>query len=511
MYGFKKEFSEVAIARCTDKGKEALKDCLAGLAGSIGGMRRYIKPTDTVFIKPNITAGMPSDTGGTTDVYFTEAVVELAKEAGAARIIVGECSGNESRSIESLVNNGYKDMCDRQGVEMIDLDYAEFVEIPVKNPRYRPTVRLPKIVWESDVFISVPVLKTHINSGITVAIKNSFGLIPDYDKLQAHRDQAIEKIIADIASVKPADLIFVDGRLGAEGIAGGADFEHPIRANLVIVANDPVAADAVSARLMMQNTRVKHVQWAAEQGAGNDSLDYILLRGLPIEEAKVNYMSPAEQVMDSSEGKIKICELGACSVCCSFVTGPLGRFMKNPASLLAPVEAVTGPGDWTPPGRPGVRTLLLGDCVQEKYRSQGKFVGGCPVDVGEYMKALAEFDVVCSQCEKAVERTVAMLEQIGGGGAEYAELAGVLPKIRILASNKTVYQGKNNEAANDDFLFAAGKCQAGYIRNHGRRVHKYSDIDVSEYSVFKDGCPISESDIIEGLRELARKIAAKNR
>jgi hypothetical protein len=50
---------------------------------------------------------------------------------------------------------------------------------------------------------------------------------------------------------------------------------------------------------------------------------------------------------------------------------------------------------------------------------------------------------------------------------------------------------------------------SGYIRNHGRRVHKFSDIDVTEYAVFKDGCPVSEGDIAEGLRDLIVKMKAK--
>jgi len=496
MHRFKKEFSEVAIARSAATGVE-LTECLRETVGLIGGMARYIKPTDTVFIKPNLTAGMPAETGGTTDALFTEAVVELVKEAGAARIIVGECSGNESRSIESLINCGYKDMCERQGVEMADLDHAEFVEVPVKNPGYKPTLRLPKIFWESDVFITVPVLKTHVSAGVTVAIKNSFGLIPDADKMTAHRDQAIEQIIADIASVKPAALSFVDGRIGAEGIAGGNDFEHPIRSNLIIVGNDPVATDAVSIELMTQNPRVKHVQWAAERGAGNDRMEYIIVRGLPIEEARVRFMSPAGQVMGSTDNKIKIYELGACSRCCATACGPLYRQSKNPASLLAPVDVVTGPGEWVVPEQVNPRTLLLGDCVQEKYRGLGAFVGGCPVDAGGYVKALAHFDIACAKCEQAVKNAIEAVND---------ETAWRLGDVRVLASNKTVHQGERNNAGMEDYLLAAGKCMAGYIRNHGRRVHKFSDVDVTEYAVFKDGCPISENDVMEGLRELVGKM-----
>ena len=576
------EFSEVAIARFDAAESAAqraaqygrLRDSLRELVGMIGGMRRYIKATDTVFIKPNLTAGMPTETGGTTDVFFAEAVVELVREAGAARIIVGECTGNESRSIESLTNLGYKDMCERQGVEMADLDFAEFTDIAVENPKYKKTLRLPTIFWESDVFISVPVLKTHVSAGITVAIKNGFGLIPDTAKTDAHRDNAIEKVIADVCAAKPAALVFVDGRIGSEGIAGGSDFEHPIRANLIMASNDPVATDAVAARLMRQNPRVSHVRWAAEQGAGNDRPEYILIRGLSVEEAAVNYMSPADQIMRSTRGKVKIYDLGACSRCNSNAASAMHRYSYNPASLLAPVEAVTGPGEWAAPGEINPRTLLLGDCVQQKYRTCGKWIGGCPVNMGEYMKALAEFDIVCSQCERTVKKVLDDALGSGGGGESeltanagddesggkasegggegcgivsdndskavcdgeggkagsngegggianeggckntrdsYADIAAALPYVRILASNKTVYQGRHNKADMDDFLFAAGKCLSSYIRNHGRRVHKYHDVDVTEYAVFAGGCPIGEDGVVAGLRELIAKMRQKGK
>jgi hypothetical protein len=92
------------------------------------------------------------------------------------------------------------------------------------------------------------------------------------------------------------------------------------------------------------------------------------------------------------------------------------------------------------------------------------------------------------------------------GDNQFTDIALFLPDIRILASNKQVYQGGNNKAAMDDYLFAAGRCMAGYIRNHARRVHKYSDVDVTEFAVYTDGCPISEEDVIDGLNELIKKI-----
>lgn len=493
----KKPFSRVSISHVDDRD---LKAVLTENLNNIGGMSRFVKPGQSVFIKPNLTAGAPAESGGTTRVDFVEAIVELVKEAGAGHIIVGECSGNESRSIESLTNLGYADMCARQQVEMADLDHAQFDEIKIDDPVYQDTVRLPKIFMQADVFISVPVLKNHISVGVTMAMKNSFGLIPDDDKLMAHRNQGVEKILVDINRVRPADLICIDARLGLEGIAGGTDFEKPIVANLMYVGDDPVAMDIVGTHLMMQNPRVKYLQWAAERGVGNDNLDYIVMEGLSIEEAQLKFQSPAEQVMEDSNHKVRIHELNPCTLCRAMAEGGVSRYSKSPNSLLAPVDIVVGPGKWHDmPKEINERTIFLGDCMRDEYKCLGTFIGGCPIDQGAYTNALAEMNIVCAACEERVNEAILKYSR--------DELAD----IRILASNKTVFKGKNNNAMMDDFMLAVGNCQRGYVRNHKRRSHKLSDLDLDPFIVTVEGCCPGPSveEIDAGIQELLARAKAK--
>lgn len=482
-------FSDVSLLRPEGE----LLDVLREGVDSIGGIARYVKPGDTVFIKPNLTAGMPASTGGTTDVLFTEAVVRLVKEAQPGRILVGECSGNESRSIESLTNCGYVDMGRRQGIEVVDLDFAEFEDISIEHPLYRDVVHLPKVLMEADVFISVPVLKNHVSVGITVALKNSFGLVPDDDKLTAHRNNAVEEILVDISKARRPDLVFVDGRLGAEGIAGGTHFKKPIAANLVLVGNDPVAIDAVSARVMDQNPRERYIQWAAMEGLGYDNLDYIRLHGLTIEEAKIHFLTPAEEIMQDSLGKVRLCDLESCSKCRATAEGAMSRFSATPASLLEPVDVVYGPGEWKKPSCINPRTLLLGDCIREKYRALGHWIPGCPVDAEAYMKAMSDFNIVCTKCMDAAK----------------AVMDGYTPEqlkdIRVLAANRTIFRGADNQAAVDDLLLAIGDCQAGYCRNHARRGHKISDVDFDKTMVYQPGCPPTAEEIRSAFEEILRR------
>ena len=62
-------FSDVCLMR---PGEDLLATLREGV-NAIGGISKYVKSGDTVFIKPNLTAGMPASTGGTTDVRFAEA------------------------------------------------------------------------------------------------------------------------------------------------------------------------------------------------------------------------------------------------------------------------------------------------------------------------------------------------------------------------------------------------------------------------------------------------------
>ena len=480
-------FSEVAIARTDGELESTLRSCI----DMVGGLARYIKKTYTVFIKPNLTAGAPAESGGTTGVGIVEAVVKLVKEVGPARIIVGEGAGNEIRTAEAFQRLGYFDMARRTNVELVDCDNVEYVDVHLKDALYRETVHLPRIFLESDVFINVPALKTHVACGITVALKNTFGLIPDTDKTEVHRDGALEECLVDINRIKPADLVIVDGRTGAEGVAGGTDFDHPIHANIIIVGNDPVAVDTVCTRVMKQNPRIRYLRWAAQRGIGTDALDYILIKGLNIRDAECPFMTPAQQLMKDSGGKLRLFDLESCSGCRSIAEGGVYRFAR-PNVLLESVDIVYGPGPWDMPVTVNPRTVLLGDCVREEYRSRGIWIGGCPPSGRRYYEILDSFDVVCRKCIDLANRVINSVRDD-------------LSSIRVLAGGREILRGSKNLARMDDYLLAVGDCQQGYCRHHSHRVRKMTEKNPEDLIEFVSGCPPTIDEIIAGLNALSRR------
>ena len=450
-----KPFSNVYISA----GNGPIKAVLKKGFDAMGGIQKVVKPGQSVLVKPNLVNGLDLITGagGITDVRLCEAVVELIKEnCNPGRIVVGENTDTGPVTMQCFERNGYVDMCRRQKVELVDFTTAERIDVTVPDAMYAEVVTVPKLIFDLDVFITLPMLKNHDTVCVTASIKNSFGLVLDDTRRLAHRRNAVEQYLVDIARVRKPDFSVVDGRIGMEGIAGGSFFTHPRYANRIIMGDDPVAVDVVCAHVMEQNPRVRYLQWAEEYGLGNYNLDYINIHGMPLEEAKVRFMTPAEHIEEHTGGKFRLVDLGSCSRCRAVAQGTLHRFL-SPESVLKQVDIVYGPGNWDIPEDRSENCLLVGNCIQERYRSMGTWVPGCPMSRDDYFDALSSMDIVCSKCEQLVNSFVD------------SHTPEELAFVRILASNKTIFQGADNQAGVIDFLLAVGDCQRRYSEFHVRR------------------------------------------
>ena len=438
------------------EGNGKLSNVLMRGFDALGGIEKVVRPGQSVLIKINLVEGHEAISGGITDVHMCETVIELLKEhCRPGRIIVGEQTGTGDLTKRTFARNGFTEMCERQQVELLDFADDEFAEVPLEDAMYADVVPFPKTVLDADVFITLPLLKNHDTVCITGALKNSFGFIPDPLRRQTHRDTAIEQFITDISRVRAPDFAIVDGRIGMEGIAGGSHFDHPRYANRIIMGADPVAVDTVCAHVMDQNPRVRYLQWCDSYGLGNCNLDYIDIYGMPLEKAKVHFMTPGEEHEERTAGKLHLIDLGSCSQCRAVAQGALHRFTA--ASVVNPVDILYGPGDWDVPEDRPERCILIGDCIQERYRGLGTWIPGCPMNQGKYIDTLQDMKIICSRCADLVTEFVARHTE--------EELAF----LRILAAGQTVYRGRDNRAANLDSSLIVGDCEARYAANQHRR------------------------------------------
>jgi len=153
------------------------------------------------------------------------------------------------------------------------------VEVSPPNPLALKRVKIAKTALESTL-ISVPKLKLHRITGVTLSLKNMMGTVSRKGSMHSH----LSKNIADLASIVKPSIAVIDGIVAGEGHETS---ENPVEMNLVIAGTDPVAVDAVGAAVMGVSPKdIKHLCLAEEKGLGTCDLSKIEVLGQPIESVR---------------------------------------------------------------------------------------------------------------------------------------------------------------------------------------------------------------------------------
>ena len=149
------------------------------------------------------------------------------------------------------------------------------------------SITVPRIVTESAI-ISAAKLKTHVNTGVTLGMKNMFGLLPDKFKAKYHA-MGISRVIVDINTVLKPALTVIDGFVAMEG-KGPVD-GTPVPMGIIIAGKDVVATDVVACGVMgIDPHSILHIRRALEKGLG--SIDGIQILGEKIENVTRTFRRP---------------------------------------------------------------------------------------------------------------------------------------------------------------------------------------------------------------------------
>ncbi len=151
----------------------------------LGGMEKFVAPGEKILVKPNICAARASDTGTVTDPELVGEVCRLAAAAGA-EVVVGESPIHPFRSSRVFPRAGYGGFLERHGFPLLDLDSEERVEIRIPQGVAVKQEVVAKPVLECDGLINIPVLKTHLQTVVSLGLKNLKGVVPGKDKMIIH-------------------------------------------------------------------------------------------------------------------------------------------------------------------------------------------------------------------------------------------------------------------------------------------------------------------------------------
>jgi uncharacterized protein (DUF362 family) len=237
---------------------------------------------DKVLIKVNFIVEKTWDTGATTDPVVVEAIIKKLEDL-PVKVYVVESDATMTDADKAFESTGMKDMCNRNGIEWINLRHVkDRVKLEVPNGETLKSIVVPRLVTESAV-ISAAKLKTHLDTGVTLGMKNMFGLLPDKFKGKYHL-KGISKVVVDINTVLRPALTVIDGFVGMEG-RGPAD-GTPVQMNLIIAGTDPVATDATACRVMDINPySISHIRKAYEKGLGSSEAQIVGEKLEPVKRA----------------------------------------------------------------------------------------------------------------------------------------------------------------------------------------------------------------------------------
>jgi len=227
---------------------------------------------DKVLIKVNFISNKTWDMGATTDPIVVEAIIKKL-DALPVEVYVVESDATITNADKAFEKTGMKEMCNRNGVKWLNLRHVKNrIKLEIPNGEALQRITVPRLVTESAV-ISAAKLKTHINTTVTLGMKNMFGLLPDKFKGKYHL-KGISKVLVDINTVLKPAFTIIDGFVGMEG--EGPTDGIPVKMNLIIAGRDVVATDATAARVMgFDPYEIKHISKAYEKGLGKTEAQII--------------------------------------------------------------------------------------------------------------------------------------------------------------------------------------------------------------------------------------------
>jgi uncharacterized protein (DUF362 family) len=335
----------VAIGRCESYEPQLVRRRLDEAIGLLGGLGKLVQ-NKTVTIKLNLTGGahqlggLPAHRTYHVHPNLVAALCALLHDAGAKRMVVVESQYTRKAPEEVLTAAGWDvkaiQSAGGQKVSFEDTrsrgNWAKYsrLEVPWGGFIF-PAFDVNPCYDKTDVFISLAKMKDHANAGITLGVKNLFGIAPtslygddapnedsvsnrgatfhqgsravpdgvpkELDHgLPKHWSCRVPRITADTFGARPVDLTLIDGvetNRGGEGpwIKG----VQPVQPKLLLLGRNAVCTDAVAAAVMGYDPTAdhktfpfmgeNHLKLLASVGVGTNDPERIEVRGLAVKEA----------------------------------------------------------------------------------------------------------------------------------------------------------------------------------------------------------------------------------
>ncbi|MBN1533374.1 MAG: DUF362 domain-containing protein [Spirochaetes bacterium] len=395
----------VAIVRYREKRNSV------GEAIDLSGSLDALKPGNRVFIKPNIVLWTEKTVFPKWGVITTSRVIEdivvLLQERGISDIMIGEGivspdPKNSSVAAHACRALGYEKLNSRYGVKLVNIFERPFRKVDIGDGF---EVRCNEDILNADFVVNVPVLKTHVQTIVSLGMKNLKGVLDIPSRKKCHTTDSTKPlpyVIAKLPGILPPSATIIDGIFTLE--RGPGPDGKARRSDIIIVSPDVLSADMVGARVLGYDAaQVPGLVYAA--GFRNRPLDRsdIAVKGETIESAASfhEYDFPYN-ANGTLHRKMELMGVKGLSyrkyddtMCtyCSIINGVILQAIMSAwkGEPWNEIEILSGKKMQPTPGIN--KTILLGQCMVNLHRDNPDIhetlpIRGCPPKFDEAMTVL---------------------------------------------------------------------------------------------------------------------------
>jgi uncharacterized protein (DUF362 family) len=263
------EWPSLTVARYTAESGDARAGEARALVQralrDLGGIERFVRPQDVVVIKPNIAWDRTPEQAANTNPELVGEVVRQCCDAGAKRVVVTDVSCNEAR--RCFHRSGIEAAAREAGAEVILPDPDLFREVDLGGVMLKSWPVFTPFL-EADKIINLPIAKHHGLCGVTLGMKNWYGILGGQ---RSRLHQQIHQSLVDLAGFMLPTLTIMDCyRILLRNGPTGGNLEDVALKKTVVAGTDPVALDAYVAKAYwnLDHEHLPYLQLAAHRGLG---------------------------------------------------------------------------------------------------------------------------------------------------------------------------------------------------------------------------------------------------
>lgn len=250
--------------------------------------QRIMKKGSRVVITANMVDNKPASTGTVVHPDLLRKIIRYAKKFEPSSITVAAGSGG-ALTEQVFEEIGFDRVIEEEQIDFVDLNYGPYTELSL-NHDIVPSTKINRLCEEMDVHISFTPMKMHKEATVSMGIKNMALSWPPAEihgmpkkKLGIHED--LHNFIAAMGEAIPIDITILSGMNGM--VWTGPSDGKAVNSNLILAGTDPVATDAVGARILGLLPQAVHYLFELHRrGVGEADVKKIKMRGVPLVQAE---------------------------------------------------------------------------------------------------------------------------------------------------------------------------------------------------------------------------------